>query len=168
MKAFTKAIVITGTPGTGKSALARELSLLLHKDHLDVGLFIKSEGLAEGYDQKRDSRIVAVERLNKALLSRIKASRRGLIVDSHMAHFLPAKAVSLCIVTMCSLKELQKRLQKRGYKAGKVRENLDAEIFGICLNEAVELGHRVLVLDTTKKSPQNLAKTAKKVLDKKA
>ena len=32
----------------------------------------------------------------------------------------------------------------------KVRENLDAEIFDICLNEAKENKHKIIVLDTTK------------------
>ena len=36
------------------------------------------------------------------------------------------------------------------YSKSKIRENLDAEIFDICLNEAKEKGHSTFVIDTTK------------------
>lgn len=159
-RAVKQTIIVTGTPGTGKTALAKELSLLLHKKQIDVNLFVKSEDLSEGYDKARDTAIVSPRRLNKALISLIKDSKGQLIIDSHMAHFLPSKYVELCIVTKCSLKELKKRLEKKGYSASKVRENLDAEIFDVCLSEAKEKGHKILVLDTTKKRPKSLAKEA--------
>jgi adenylate kinase len=62
---------------------------------------------------------------------------------------LPKKYVDLCIVTKCGLKTLEKRLKKRGYKKQKIRENLDCEIFDICLNEAKEKGHNIKIIDTT-------------------
>jgi len=45
----------------------------------------------------------------------------------------------------------------------KVRENLDSEIFGVCLEDAKEAKHRILTLDTTKgKSSLNKAASAVK------
>jgi adenylate kinase len=55
----------------------------------------------------------------------------------------------LCIVTKCNLKELEKRLKKRGYNKAKIRENLDCEIFDVCLNEAMKKGHKIKIFDTT-------------------
>ena len=161
-----KALIVTGTPGTGKTSLAKELSLLLHERRVDVTLFVKSEGLSEGYDKARNTLIVSPKRLNKALISLIKGSKGQLIIDSHMSHLLPKKYIELCIVTKCSLKELKKRLEKKGYSAPKVRENLDAEIFDVCLSEAKEKGHRMLVLDTTRNNPKTLAKSVIKTLKK--
>jgi len=57
----------------------------------------------------------------------------------------------LCIVTKCDLKKLESRLKKRKYSQSKIRENLDAEIFDVCLNEAKENGHKIMVVDTTKR-----------------
>jgi broad-specificity NMP kinase len=48
------------------------------------------------------------------------------------------------------LKELRKRLEKRGYDGEKVRENIDSEIFDVCLNEAKDKGHYTFVIHTTK------------------
>ena len=92
-----------------------------------------------------------------AKLVRQSKAERGLVIDSHMSHYLPGKYASLCIVTRCSLKKLKKRLELKGYKAEKVRENLDAEIFEVCLQETLEMGHKPLVLDTTKSSPRSLS-----------
>jgi len=35
-------------------------------------------------------------------------------------------------------------------KKRKIRENLDAEIFDVCLNEAKEKGYRIKIINTTK------------------
>ena len=79
-----------------------------------------------------------------------KKMKNGIIIDSHLSHYLPKKYVDLCIVTKCSLKELEKRLKYKKYSVDKIRENLDAEIFCICLNESKESRHKIMVVDTTK------------------
>ena len=65
-----------------------------------------------------------------------------------MSHYLPKEYVDLCIVTKCNLKELNDRLYHRGYHPEKIRENLDAEIFDVCLFEALEHGHDIYVFYT--------------------
>ncbi len=148
-----KTLLVTGTPGTGKTTLAKKLSLLLDYAYFDVGLFVKTAKLHSGYDRKRQTYVVDSSRLARQLIKvREKASkegRKGIIFDSHMSHYLPPEQADLCIVTKCSLKALRKRLQNKGYGPAKVRENLDAEIFDTCLVEAQEAGHKTLVFDTT-------------------
>jgi len=75
----------------------------------------------------------------------------NIIIDSHLSHYLPKKYVDLCIVIKCDIKELKKRLEKRKYSKIKIRENLDSEIFDICLVEAKENKHKIIIVDTTKK-----------------
>ena len=38
------------------------------------------------------------------------------------------------------------------YNKGKIRENLDCEIFDTCFSEAKEKGHELIVLDTCRKT----------------
>ena len=141
-------IVVSGTPGTGKTTFAKKLADEKGYKYLDVKELIKNENLSDGYDKKRDTLIIDTEKLNNALIAIIK-KEKNLVIDSHMAHYLPSKYVDLCYITKCSLPILKKRLEERGYSKEKVRENLDAEIFDTCRIEALEAGHNVEVVKTS-------------------
>ncbi len=143
-------IAVTGAPGTGKTAVARLIAKKLRWAYVDVSRIIKEKKLCEGYDKKRDCKIIDDKKLVKELIKVIKNNKNS-VIDSHMSQFLPAKYVDLCVVTKCELKILKRRLERRSYSPKKVRENLDAEIFDNCLVEAEEAGHRVIVVDTSKK-----------------
>jgi len=157
-----KVLIITGTPGTGKSSLAIKLSKRLNFCYINVNKLIKRYNISEGYDKKRKTKIIDTNKLNKALIKEIdnyktaitdkhnKIIKKGIIIDSHLSHYLSGKYVDLCIVTKCGMKTLEKRLKKKKYGNEKIRENLDAEIFDVCLNEAKESGHKVIIVDTTK------------------
>ena len=150
-----KVIIVSGTPGTGKTALSKKLALRLHYCYFDVNNFIAKNKLYESYDRKRKTKIVDTDKLNKKLIQEIKNYRKlkkinGIIIDSHLSHYLPKKSVDLCIITKCGIKELNKRLKKKGYGKNKIQENLQAEIFDICMSEAKERKHKVIVVDTTK------------------
>lgn len=159
-----KTIIVTGTPGTGKTTLAKKLSKKLSYEYIDVNEVIKENKLKEGYDRKKKSYLIDVKKLNKSLIKVINNSKKnkGIIIDSHLSHYLPKKYVNLCIVTKCDLKKLESRLKKkRKYPKAKIRENLDCEIFDVCLNEAKEAGHKIIVIDTTK--GLNIDRIAQKV-----
>ena len=143
---YMKVIVVTGTPGTGKTKVARKLK----GKYIDVNKILDKYKLKEKYDRKRKTWVVDVSKLNKVLIEMIENSKKGLVIDSHLSHYLPKKYVKLCVVTKCDLKVLKKRLERRGYSKLKVRENMDSEIFDVCLNEAKEFGHKIKVVDTTK------------------
>lgn len=148
---MNKIIIVTGTPGTGKTVLAKKLANLLNFTYIDINLIIKSKKLNLNYDKKRSTYVININKLNRILIDLIKNSNRSLIIDSHLSHCLPNKLVNLCIVTKCNLKVLVKRLKKRKYNFNKIRENMDSEIFDICLNEAVEDKHNVMIIDTAKR-----------------
>lgn len=168
-----KIIIVTGTPCTGKTVLSRKIANKLNLHYADVNKIITKYNLAESYDKKRKTKVVDINKLNKKLIREIANIRKtiknetnkkysknnkaiknkiknGIVIDSHLSHYLPKKHADLCIVAKCGLKVLQKRLKRRKYPKEKIRENLDAEIFDVCLNEAKEEGHKVIVIDTTK------------------
>ncbi|MFC1768482.1 adenylate kinase family protein [Nanoarchaeota archaeon] len=144
-----KAIIITGTPGTGKSTLAKLISKKFGFKHIDVNKVVKDKKLSEGVDKKRKTKIVDVKKLNKELIKLIKESDEKMVIDSHMSHFLPKRFVGMCIVTICDIKELKKRLKGRKYPVLKINENIEAEIFQICYEEAKEKRHKIEVVDTS-------------------
>ncbi len=142
-------IAITGTPGVGKTSLARELSLLTNSAYIDLNKTALKASHKAGFDRKRKVVIIDEADLYKAIKPLLEPNM-DYFVDSHMAHLLPASKVSLCIVVHCSLKALKKRLLRRGYSPAKVAENLDAEALGICLGESLSAGHRVVEVDATR------------------
>jgi adenylate kinase len=141
-------IAVSGTPGTGKTTVAKALAKALGYSYVDVKKLIEDRKLGLGYDRKRQCLVVDPKKVNKSLIEVI--GNKDSVVDSHLSHYLPKEHVGLCIITTCKLGELGKRLKKRGYSKGKIRENLDAEIFEVCRCEAAESGHELLVIDTTK------------------
>jgi adenylate kinase len=146
-----KTIIVTGIPGTGKTSLAKKLAKKLHFSYIDVNAILRKGSIWYGYDRKRKTKIIDTRELNFALIKAINSNKeQGIIVDSHLSHYLPKRHVDICVVTKCDLKELEKRLMKREYSKSKVRENLDAEIFDVCLDEAKLHGHKILVVNTTK------------------
>lgn len=145
-----KTIIVTGSVGSGKTTLAKKLSKFLDFEYLDVNDVVKKNKFAESYDKERECNIVDVKKLNKFLVRLIKESSVGLVIDSHMSHYLPKKFVDVCVVTKCDISILKKRLEKRKYSLQKIKDNIEAEIFNVCFEEAKENGHKVLVVDTSK------------------
>ncbi|MBI2144050.1 AAA family ATPase [Candidatus Woesearchaeota archaeon] len=167
MKRGFVTLLMTGTPGTGKTTLAKKLSLLLGYTYFDVNSFIKDAHIYSSYDRKRRSYVVDTAELASELLKvsekAMKTGQKGIIFDSHLSHYLPSRHADLCLVTTCSLKKLRQRLLRKGYAAAKVRENLDAEIFDTCASEAAESGHKTLKFDTTKAKNSDVVSLAAKL-----
>lgn len=157
---FMPIIIVSGSVCTGKTKLAKAMVSALNKNikadyrYIDVNDIIKKYKLAEGYDRKYHSKIINENKLSKVLAHLIELNKKcfGTVIDSHLSHYLPKKYVDLCIITKCNLKTLKKRLTKRYPKLpDKVKINLETEIFDTCYVEAAEVGHNILVVDTTKK-----------------
>jgi len=148
-----KVIAISGTPGTGKSTLATYLEKTLKLPRLDLHDHYK---ISTGYDRSGKCYDIDIKKFEKLVKEK---SKEGLIIDSHISHLLPKKMLDLCIIMTCSnLKKLESRLIGRKYSKKKIRENLDSEIFQICLNEAKEKKHNILVVDSAKRySKKNIA-----------
>jgi len=143
-----KLIAVSGTPGVGKTTLAKYLAKKLKFFRLDLHGHYKE--ISKSYDLKKHCYDINLKEFKKLVLNVKK--EKDIIIDSHISHLLPRKEVNLCIVITCSnLKKLEKRLKKRSYSKQKIRENLDAEIFQVCLMEAKERKQKMIVIDSSSK-----------------
>lgn len=143
-----KVYVVSGCVGTGKTTFAKKLAKEKDLDYVDVTNLVEEYDLDSGYDKKRKCKIVDVDKLVKKLIEIIKKSKKRLVIDSHLGHYLDPKYVDRCYITKCEIKELRKRLKKRKYSKDKIEENIEAEIMDVCYNEALEKGHKVEVITT--------------------
>jgi adenylate kinase len=161
-----KTVIITGSVGSGKTTLANNLRKILKYKHLHVDTLLRKNNLKDDYDKKRKCHVIDTKELNKILLQEMKDAKgeKGVIIDSHLAHHLPKKVVDTCIVTICKIEKLAARLKKRKYHQQKIKENIECEIFHVCLEEARKRHKKVIVVDTTKGvNKAELSKLARKL-----
>lgn len=95
---------------------------------------------------------VAIPRLRRFLEPLLKKARdhhAGIVIDGHLSHELSSRIVDVVVVVRCDPKTLHRRLLLRKYSPAKIQENMDAEIFGVCEEEARAHGHKIVVVDGT-------------------
>ncbi|MEM5804422.1 MAG: adenylate kinase family protein [Candidatus Aenigmatarchaeota archaeon] len=148
-------IAVTGTPGTGKTVAARLLARRLGCELLELNREIVKRKMYSSYDRKRRTFVADMAKV-RAFVRQYAKGRACLIVDSHLSHDLKADKV---IVLRCRPDVLAKRLKARGWPVAKVRENVEAEMFGVISEEA-----RGYEIDTTRLTPRRAAAEMERVL----
>lgn len=108
-------ILITGTPGTGKSSLAAELVKYLPDcTHIDVSKLSIELGFTSGRDEELDSLYLDEDKMldymEDVLLIR---SNRNYIVEYHGSDLFPEKWFDLVVILRTSTEALYSRLEKR-------------------------------------------------------
>lgn len=170
MRKFKKRIiVITGTPGVGKTSTSRLLALKLEAGLINLGELIKSEKLFSGIDEKRGSLVADMEKVSRRVQQIISSSeQRDVIIEGHFAvDVLPSEAVHKVFVLRRNPEELKGILLERGFKGSKLWENLAAEILDVCLWEAVKLCgvDKVCEIDATGKRIEEVVEAIISILN---
>lgn len=139
-----KVIIVTGSPGAGKTTFAKALCEATGYTYVDLTALIERESLSQGFDKARDCAIVDTLVLGKSLKKELSvlSGVPGVVIDSHMSQDLGI-VPDLCVVVSCPLDVLRSRLAARGYSKEKVEENLQCEIFDVCYADCIESGFKV-------------------------
>ncbi|EIW69097.1 hypothetical protein TREMEDRAFT_31233 [Tremella mesenterica DSM 1558] len=140
-------ILITGTPGTGKT-LHSDLLALNSQDtssplvHLNVGDIVKQNGFHEGWDEEWQSWIVDEDKLLDWMEEKVNPfdgpAETGFIIDHHDPSLFPERWIDSVVVLTCDNSVLHDRLTSRHYPEKKLHENITAEIMQTCLTETRE------------------------------
>ena len=144
-------ISITGTPGTGKTEVGKEL-VHRKKNVIFLTEFIEENDLFGEFDDELGSYDVDTKELD-ILLKEYKESDLTYYVEGHLSHFISS---SYTIVIRCEPNALALRLEGRGYSEEKVKENVQAEILDIILCEADSTDIPIYELDSSLHTSEEL------------
>ncbi len=150
-------ILITGTPGTGKTTVSSVLKERLDAHLIAINELVLEKHLYTGVHPQKKYKIVDMEALIKELNFLTQKSNEGdVIIEGHLSHFYEKS--DLVIVLRADPHLLSKRMKSKGWNDSKIDENLEAEALGICSYEAHQIhSGKANEIDTSDISPQQVS-----------
>ncbi len=163
-----KIIVISGTPGTGKTSVSKKISEIIETSLISLNELAISEKFTLKYDEKRKTHVIDIDKIIPYIIEQInnlkKENVEYLIIEGHFADIIPDDLINFAIILRCEPDELYNRLKNRGYQIEKIRENIQAEILGNSINYMIQkqIKSPIYEIDTSK---QNINSIARIILD---
>ena len=81
----------------------------------------------------------------------------GVVVDFHSSDFFPERFFDVVIVLRTSNDVLYKRYEERGYNEDKIKNNIEAEIFGVCSEEATSSYSSEIIVELKNEKNEDMA-----------
>lgn len=135
-------ILISGTPGTGKSTVAQ----LLTKKYAALCVNLTDTALENGFiieeDSERQTNVADLEKLIPFIENLIKKCKGNMIIEGHYVDVISDELISILIILRTDPQILESRLEEKGFWPSKIRENIQSEILGTCTSFALETHDR--------------------------
>jgi adenylate kinase len=159
-------LLLTGTPGTGKTTISSLLAHKLEARLVAVNHLVEQKHLYTGLEPEKHYKIVDIPALLEEMddISQDYLDNKDwLIFEGHLSHYYPE--ADLVVVLRASPPVLRERLLKRKWKKEKVRENLEAEALDICAWEAGDIhGTEAQEIDTTHQTPREVVNSIMEII----
>lgn len=154
-------IIITGTPGVGKTTHCEVLAEKTGLRHLSVNQVVKERECHEGWDDEYQSWIVDEDKLLDAIEDEVKAG--GCIIDWHACDLFPKSWIDLVVVLRVDSTTLFDRLTERKYPEVKLQENLDSEIMEVLLQEARDSYDEEIVVELSSNTSEEMEANVERI-----
>ena len=154
-------ILVTGTPGVGKTAVAEALAKRLGLECVGVSALAASIGAHEAWDDERACHVLDEDKVLDAMEPKLGAG--GCVVEYHACELFPERWFDLVLVLRASTETLFDRLKERNYADEKLQENLQCEIMQVILEEARESYAQEIVVELANETPSDIAATTDRV-----
>ncbi len=151
-------LVITGTPGVGKTTIAKELAARLGLEYVNLNEELIRRGVCKYNPELSTYEITDVDKAVQILDTVVESYARA-VFDTLLVELLNPDLIDLVIVLRLDPRVLYRRLRnERGWVGQKLCENVLAEILDYFLIKSVEnFGEdNVLEIDTTGKSIEDV------------
>lgn len=125
-------IVVTGTPGSGKTTISKALVREMHVKYISLTKLVIHKRLYATVDQRRRTKVVDLRRTRAWLRQSLSKNQAVTIIDTHIPDAIPREFVRRVLVVRCHPSVLEQRLRKKGWRTAKIRENVLAEILDSC------------------------------------
>jgi adenylate kinase len=134
-------ILMSGTPGVGKTTLAHALTAKLDAVYVNLTDLALDENLILGKDKQRDSMIVDETRMKRRMGEMIeKCQDKDIVIDGHYAvDVVPKKSITQVFVLRRDPVELRRLMESSGISGRKLWENLASEVLDVCLVDALRV-----------------------------
>ncbi len=162
-----KAVVISGTPGVGKTAVARKLADRLGATYVNLSELAVSTGAYQYFDESRGTYVVDEGKLGEVVSNLIRGEEGYVVVDSHYGEIVDPELVEKIFVLRMKPSVLAERLRARGWSDSKVAENVESELLGVCTGNAIERHgqEKVCEIDVTSLSVDEAVEEILKILE---
>ncbi|MCC7552245.1 adenylate kinase family protein [Candidatus Micrarchaeota archaeon] len=148
-------IIITGTPGTGKTEVSKVLAKKLKANLINVNELIDKYKFFRGIDRADNAKIINLKELEDYLRNHI-SSEESFVIESHLLCELDLD-VDYVIILRTHPNILRKRLSKRNYSKEKIESNISCEILDYCLVKSELLYKKIFEINTTNKKSLDVA-----------
>lgn len=161
-QSFPKFIIVTGTPGVGKTVVGKLLAKKTGFTFLSLGDLVRKERLHKGFDRRARSYLINEPAVRRNLERYLDDNRRrGLVFETHaVGSILRKTRGTVAVVLRLDPAVLTKRLRARNWPKLKIWENVEAELIDVSLYDCLKfLGKkRVVEVNATGKSPEEVVR----------
>ena len=135
-------IVVAGVPGAGKTTLGRLLARAWGLAFLRLSSLVLEHGAWSRYDPAGRGFVIDVEGVCGVLRGYVERLG-GFVLETHWPGVVSECGLSGLVrgvvAVRCRPGVLSARLRRRGWRCGKLVENVEAEALGVVAREAYEL-----------------------------
>ncbi|WCJ41069.1 hypothetical protein M5689_021957 [Euphorbia peplus] len=156
-------ILITGTPGTGKTTTSSALAESTQFRHINIGDLVREKNLHHGWDDQLECHILNEDLVCDELEDIMEQG--GNIVDHHGCDFFPERWFDRVVVLQTDNTILYDRLSKREYTEKKISSNIECEIFQVLLEEAQDSYKEDIVVALKSDSIEDISRNVTSLTD---